>query len=91
MEKLPKFPEEGLLAEKLKSLPALFAYEKLFIGAQIKKARIKSGMKQAELAKKLATTQSAVARIETGKQNLTLFTLIAITHHLGRRLAIKFQ
>lgn len=91
MERRPKYPEEHLLAAKLKTLGSLRAYEKLFIGSQIKKARIKAGLKQNALAKKLATTQSAVARIEAGKQNCTLDTLITIAYHLGKKLGIRLH
>lgn len=91
MNRLPKFHAEGELAEQLKSLSSLRAYEKLFIGTQIKKYRTKLRMKQSVLAQKLATTQSVVARIEAGKQNLTLDTLIAIAHHLGKRFVMKLS
>ncbi|MBI4994980.1 helix-turn-helix transcriptional regulator [Candidatus Peregrinibacteria bacterium] len=88
--KLPKFADEILLALKLKSPPALEEYEKLYIGAQIKKIRRKMGMKQLELARKLKTSQSVIARIENGRQNLTLKTLILIAHVLGKKLFVKF-
>ena len=48
-------------------------------------------MTQAELAKKLQTTQSAVARIENGKQNTTIQTLVKIARIFGRKLTIKFH
>lgn len=88
--KLPKFADEILLALKLKSPKALEEYEKLFIGGQIKKLRRKIGMKQLELATKLKTSQSVIARIENGKQNLTLKALTLIAHALGKKLLVKF-
>lgn len=81
---------ETLLALKLKSPTALEKYEKIYIGGQIKKMRRKIGMKQLELAGKLKTSQSVIARIENGKQNLTLKTLIVIAHVLGKKLLVKF-
>lgn len=81
---------ETLLALKLKSPAALEKYEKIYIGGQIKKMRRKIGMKQLELAGKLKTSQSVIARIENGKQNLTLKTLIVIAHVLGKKLLVKF-
>ncbi|MBK8757287.1 MAG: UDP-N-acetylglucosamine 1-carboxyvinyltransferase [Actinomycetales bacterium] len=48
------------------------------IGALIRDARRHKGLTQAELAKSLATSQSAVARIEQGQQNLSLEMLARI-------------
>lgn len=45
-----------------------------------------SGITQTELARKLKTTQSAVARIESGKQNVSTDTLKKIGKALGRNL-----
>lgn len=90
MERLPKFPDERLLAESLKSPQAMERYERLAIGYQIKKLRQKSGYKQSTLAKKLKTSQSAIARMEAGKQNCSLGLLVKIGFLLGKRLHIKF-
>lgn len=46
------------------------------IGLFIKKLREERGMTQGEFAKKLKTSQSAVARIETGNQNVTIEQLM---------------
>ena len=91
MSKLPRFESETHLAESLKTPQALFAYEKLEVGTQLKKLRKKNGMKQAQLAKLLKTSQSAVARMEAGKQNFTLQTLTAVGLLLGKKLHIRFQ
>ena len=48
------------------------------IGTLIRDARRHKGMTQTDLAESLATSQSAVARIEQGKQNLSLETLARI-------------
>ncbi len=48
------------------------------IGALIRDARRHKGFTQAELARLLGTSQSAVARIEQGQQNLSLETLARI-------------
>lgn len=56
------------------------------IGKQVADLREAAGMTQAELARKLKTTQSAVARIESGKQNVSTDTLKKISRALGRNL-----
>lgn len=56
------------------------------IGALIKKTREEKGMTQGELAKALKTSQSAVARMESGKQNFTTSQLVKIGEVLERRI-----
>lgn len=90
MDKLPKFPQESALAQSLKTFLAVEAYEKLSIGETIKKLRKKQGLTQKGLAIKLGTTQSVIARMENGKQNFTLATLLSIAHFLGKKLSIRF-
>lgn len=90
MEKLPRFPDEKLLAESLRSPRAMEHYERLALGYQMKKLRKKLGLKQTALAKKLKTSQSAIARMEAGKQNCSLGLLIRIGFLLGKRLHVRF-
>ena len=52
------------------------------IGTTIKEARNRAGLSQSDLATKLETSQSAVARIEAGGQNLTLDNLARISEAL---------
>lgn len=82
--------DERLLAAHLKTPDALETYEKLIIGMQIKKWRQRARFTQKELAKKLKTTQSVIARIEAGKQNLSIRVLVHIAVALSRKLHIKF-
>lgn len=56
------------------------------IGAHIADIREAKGMTQAELAKKLMTTQSAIARIESGKQNVSADMLKKLSHALQKNL-----
>lgn len=91
MQKLPRFPEELNLAQSLKSPTSLETYEKLRIGAEIKKIRLKKNITQKKLAFDLGTSQSAVARIENGKQNLSVQMLSRIGLALGKKIHIQFQ
>ncbi|MDQ6897047.1 MAG: UDP-N-acetylglucosamine 1-carboxyvinyltransferase [Actinomycetota bacterium] len=52
------------------------------IGSLIRDARRHKGLTQTELARSLGTSQSAVARIEQGQQNLSLETLARIGESL---------
>lgn len=56
------------------------------IGFLIKTLREEKGLTQGDLATLLKTSQSAVARIETGKQNLTIDELGKISVALGRSI-----
>jgi UDP-N-acetylglucosamine 1-carboxyvinyltransferase len=56
------------------------------IGNRIADVRETLGMTQAALAKKLKTTQSAIARIESGRQNVSADMLKRISKALGKNL-----
>lgn len=56
------------------------------IGQLIYHVRQERGMTQAEFAKRLGTSQSAVNRIEKGKQNLSLETLGRISDVLNKQI-----
>ena len=56
------------------------------IGQLIAQIRQERGLTQSEFAKKLSTSQSAVNRIEKGKQNLSLETLGRISDVLNKQL-----
>lgn len=46
-----------------------------FIGNEVRKIRMKKGISQQDLALKIHTTQSVIARIESGKSNISMKTL----------------
>ena len=56
------------------------------IGRLIAQIRQERGLTQAEFAKRLGTSQSAVNRIEHGKQNLSLETMGRISDVLNKQL-----
>jgi len=53
--------------------------------------RKRRGISQAELAKKLKTTQSNIARIESGKQNLTVGKIQEIAGALRCNFEFSFR
>ena len=64
--------------------------KQLEVAYQILQLRKQKKMSQAELAKRIKTTQSNIARIEAGKQNLTTQTLQEIAKAFNSDLKIQF-
>lgn len=56
---------------------------------EVWKARANAGLTQAEIAERLGTTQSAVARLESGTGNPSVGTLKRYATALGCRLEVK--
>jgi ribosome-binding protein aMBF1 (putative translation factor) len=82
------------LAQQLKN-PKFRKYyneygKQLEIAYQILKLRKQKGLSQSELAKKIGTKQSDIARMEAGQQNFTTDTLQKIALALERELKIDF-
>lgn len=71
------------------------AYEELAsefdLASAIIYARVSAGMTQQELAEKMNAKQSAIARLESGKQNTTIATLERIAKATGTHLKISFE
>jgi len=59
--------------------------------SQIIGMRVKKGLTQKELANRLDTKQSAIARLESGNYNPTLEFLQRTAEALGRKLTINFE
>jgi len=55
----------------------------------IRRARLDAGLTQAQLATRLGTTQSAVARLERAKANVTVDTLDRALRETGHRLSLS--
>ena len=54
-------------------------------------ARMGAGLTQAQLAKRMETTQSVVARLESGRVHPSTRTLEKIAQSTGTRLRISFE
>ena len=54
-------------------------------------ARVKKHMTQEQLAKKIGTKQSAIARIESGNANPSIGFLQKLAEALGKKLVIQFK
>ncbi|TCS93725.1 Xre family transcriptional regulator [Tepidimonas ignava] len=54
-------------------------------------ARARAGLSQAEMAQRMGTTQSAIARLESGRTSPTLRTLQRYAHAVGARLRVQIE
>jgi ribosome-binding protein aMBF1 (putative translation factor) len=60
------------------------------LAMEIHRLREKRGLSQRELAERLGTTQSAVARLEAGNVSPSLPTLDEVANALGVELVVRF-
>lgn len=65
--------------------------EEFTVMAAIAKARRRSGLSQTELARRMNTTQSAMARLESGRGQPSTRTLVRFAKATGHTLKISFQ
>ena len=86
---------DDLLKQELKDPEFKKGFEiekkKLEMSLAIINLRKKKKISQAKLAEKIGMKQSAVGRIEAGKQNLTIETLQKIAFALNKELIIDFR
>ena len=65
--------------------------EEFALAAAVAKARIRAGLSQMQLAKRMKTTQSTVARLESGRGKPSTRTLTRFAKATGHRLKISFE
>ena len=65
--------------------------EEFALAAAVAKARNRAGMSQAELAHRMKTTQSTIARLESGRGRPSTRTLNRFAKATGHRLKISFE
>ena len=65
--------------------------EEFALIAAVAKARQRAGLSQAQLAKRMKTTQSTVARLESGRGKPSTRTLARFAKATGHRLRITFE
>lgn len=78
--------EDKKVAEEYEKLKPRYAFI-----SQLLEARMKRGLTQKQLAEKVGTKQSAIARIESGNTNISIALLEKLTQSLGAELIIKIQ
>lgn len=65
--------------------------EEFEVASLLIEARSRSNLTQAELAEKMGTSQSTIARLESGKAQPTLATLRRLAKATGMRLKISLE
>ena len=65
--------------------------EEFALAAAVAKARLRAGLSQTQLAKRMKTTQSTVARLESGRGLPSTRTLGRFAKSTGHRLKISFE
>lgn len=84
-----------LKKELLKDKKVAAEYKKLEpryrLISQLIEARTKKGLTQAQLAEKIGTKQSAIARVESGGANPSIAFLEKMTEALGTKLIIQVK
>lgn len=95
ISKLKATDFDDFLAEELKNPKFKKYYDEygrqLEISYGLLQLRKKRKMSQADLAKKIGTKQSNIARLESGQHNFTIGFLNKVTAALGATLEIKIS
>ena len=65
--------------------------EEFTLMLEVAKARSRAGLSQAELARRMKTTQSTIARLESGRGLPSTRTLGRFAKATGHRLRISFE
>lgn len=85
-----KYLKQQLKNKKLKKLYDEYG-KQLEIAYQIIQLRKKAKITQIELAKKIGTTQSNVARMESGQQNFTIDILSKVAVAFNKNLKVSIS
>ena len=94
-KKLNLTPIEDLIAEDFGKVgtPERDTFEMecdaFIIGEQLKEERLKAGLTQEELADKIGTKKSFISRVENGKADIQLSTLVKVFRGVGREISVR--
>lgn len=94
-KKLNLTPIEDLIAEDFGKVgtPERDTFEMecdaFIIGEQLKDERLKAGLTQEELAEKIGTKKSFISRVENGKADIQLSTLVKVFRGVGREISVR--
>ena len=88
---LKRFKTRALARHDVREADEALGDEFAFL-AEVLRARAEAGLTQAQLAERVGTTQSAIARLESGalKHSPSIATLQKYAKALGYRVEVKF-
>lgn len=90
MKTYKEFKKELLKNEKVRSEYEKNKPEYDLISKLIEK-RIKAGMTQSDVAKKLGTKQAAISRLESGEHGISVYRYSQYADAVGSKLSIKLD
>ncbi len=59
------------------------------IGEQLKDERLRAGLTQEQLADRIGTKKSFISRVERGRADIQLSTLVRLFQGLGRQISVR--
>ena len=59
------------------------------IGEQLKDERLRAGLTQEQLAERIGTKKSFISRVERGRADIQLSTLVKLFRGLGRQISVR--
>lgn len=95
LEKMNLTPIENLITEDFGEIgtPERDQFEMecdaFVIGEQLKAERTKAGLTQEQLADKIGTKKSFISRVERGRADIQLSTLVKLFQGLGRQVSVR--
>jgi ribosome-binding protein aMBF1 (putative translation factor) len=88
-------PFEKLAAEWLKNPRVKTEYDRLApefeLAAELIQARVRAGLSQEQLAVRMGTSQSTIARLESGKSLPSTKTLLRFAKATGSKVEVKLS
>lgn len=90
MTKLSILKSKLLKDPKVREEYDAMAHE-FMIASELIKARLNSNLTQKEVAEKMGTTQSVIARLESGNNLPSLKTILKYAEAIGKKVQINFQ
>ncbi|MBO4671959.1 MAG: helix-turn-helix transcriptional regulator [Bacteroidales bacterium] len=95
LERINLTPIEDLIAEDFgaENTPERNQFEMecdaFIIGEQLKEERLRAGLTQEQLAAKIGTKKSFISRVEKGRADIQLSTLVRLFTGLGRQVSVR--